>query len=399
VATATNQCNNFVLYGYDFDKNVIPLHLAATDPLFHLTQKVQLTNNDANIFSNDGKTIMRADDGLPFLLRYENVADYRNGEVWILDRRKYPAEEKFVRCADYRDVAQAIAGMVTQSGGPWLAAAYGMVSAARGVHNLSREKAKEELKLAADALIYARPTTSANMNIHITRILKRAQDAIDRGEDAESITYAYVQKNLENRYRNSRQIAAYAVDLLPDDVSILTQCYAETLIGFVLLVSQEKGKHVSLICPETRPYLQGARLTASVACDMGVPVTVITDNMPAYILSKGMAQVFICAADVITLDGCVVNKIGTFQIALAAHFYGVPFYALGTPSAAHPDISKVEVEERDPEETVHAMGIRTAKDGVKGYYPAFDITPPSLIRAVITPKGIFSPSDLKGYFS
>jgi methylthioribose-1-phosphate isomerase len=132
---------------------------------------------------------------------------------------------------------------------------------------------------------------------------------------------------------------------------------------------------------------------------MGVPVTVITDNMPAYILSKGMAQVFICAADVITLDGCVVNKIGTFQIALAAHFYGVPFYALGTPSAAHPDISKVEVEERDPEETVHAMGIRTAKDGVKGYYPAFDITPPSLIRAVITPKGIFSPSDLKGYFS
>ncbi|MGZ6248527.1 MAG: s-methyl-5-thioribose-1-phosphate isomerase [Syntrophales bacterium] len=343
--------------------------------------------------------IVRADEGLPFLLRYENVADYRNGEVWILDRRKYPAEEEFVRCADYRDVAQAIAGMVTQSGGPWLAAAYGMVSAARGVRNISREKAKEELKRAANVLIYARPTTSANMNIHIMRILREAQDAIDRGEDAESVTYAYVQKNLEKRYRNSRQIAAYAVDLMPDDVSILTQCYAETLIGFVLLVSQEKGKKVSLICPETRPYLQGARLTASVACDMGVPVTVITDNMPAYILSKGMAQVFICAADVITLDGCVVNKIGTFQIALAAHFYGVPFYALGIPSAAHPDISKVEVEERDPEETVHAMGIRTAKDGVKGYYPAFDITPPRLICAVITPKGVFSPSDLKGYYS
>ena len=112
-----------------------------------------------------------------------------------------------------------------------------------------------------------------------------------------------------------------------------------------------------------------------------------------------MAQVFISAADVITLDGYVVNKIGTFQIALAAHFYSVPYYALGTPSAGNPDISKVEVEERDPEETVHAMGIRTAKDGVKGYYPAFDITPPGLIRAVVTPRGVFSPSDLKGYFS
>jgi len=237
------------------------------------------------------------------------------------------------------------------------------------------------------------------MKIHIMRILRASQDAIDQGEDAESVTYVYVQKNLENRYRISRQIATYAVDLMPDDVSILTQCYAETLIGFVLLVSQEKGKKVSLICPETRPYLQGARLTASVACDMGVPVTVITDNMPAYILSKGMAQVFMSAADVITLDGYVVNKIGTFQISLAAHFYGVPYYALGTPSAGNPDISKVEVEERDPEETVHAMGIRTAKDGVKGYYPAFDITPPGLIRAVVTPRGVFSPSDLKGYFS
>ncbi|HET6461221.1 MAG TPA: s-methyl-5-thioribose-1-phosphate isomerase [Syntrophales bacterium] len=343
--------------------------------------------------------MVRADEGLPFLLRYENVANYRNGEVWILDRRNYPAKEEFARCRDYREVAQAIAAMVTQSGGPWLAAAYGMVSAARGVRNLSHERAKEELTRAADVLIYARPTTSANMKIHILRILKEGADAIDRGEDAESATYVYVQKNLENRYRNSRQIATYAVDLMPDEVSILTQCYAETLIGFVLLVSQEKGKKVSLICPETRPYLQGARLTASVACDMGVPVTVITDNMPAYILSKGMAQVFICAADVITLDGYAVNKIGTFQIAIAANFHNVPFYALGTPSQAFPDISRVEVEERDPEETVHAMGIRTAKSGVKGYYPAFDITPPQLISAVVTPKGVFPPSGLKAYFS
>ncbi len=111
-----------------------------------------------------------------------------------------------------------------------------------------------------------------------------------------------------------------------------------------------------------------------------------------------MAHVFISAADVVTLDGYVVNKIGTFQIALAARYYGVPFYALGTPSTQHPDISTVEIEERAPEETVHVLGIRTAKEGVKGYYPAFDITPPDLVSAVITPKGVFSPDDVKWYF-
>jgi methylthioribose-1-phosphate isomerase len=236
------------------------------------------------------------------------------------------------------------------------------------------------------------------MRAHIRRILKIAKDAIDQGKDAEAVTYAYVQKNLEDRYRNSRKMATYTVDLLPDVVTILTQCYAETLIGFILLVSQERGKKISMICPETRPYFQGARLTASVACDMGIPVTVITDNMPAYILSKGMAQVFISAADVVTLDGHVVNKIGTFQIALAAHFHGVPYYALGTPSADCPTLSSVDIEERNPEETVHALGIRTTKVGVKGYYPAFDVTPPELVSAVITPKGVYAPFDLKSYF-
>ncbi|MEN6319496.1 MAG: s-methyl-5-thioribose-1-phosphate isomerase [Syntrophaceae bacterium] len=341
----------------------------------------------------------RADEGLPFLLRYENVAQYRDGEVWILDRRKYPLKEEFVRCTDYRQVAAAIADMVTQSGGPWLAVALGMVSACRAVRNFPAERAKEELERAASVLIRARPTTSANMETHIRKILTIAGEAIDRGDDAESVTHAYVQKNLEIRYRNSRRIATYAVDLLPDNITMLTQCYAETLIGFVLLVSQEKGKRVSLICPETRPYLQGARLTASVACDMGIPVTVITDNMPAYILSQRMAQAFLSAADVITLDGYVVNKIGTCQIALAAHFYGVPFYALGTPSAGHPHMSTIEIEERNPEETLHAMGIRTAKEGVKGYYPAFDITPPGLVSAVITPKGVFSPWSVQRYYT
>jgi methylthioribose-1-phosphate isomerase len=345
--------------------------------------------------------MVRADDGLGFLLRYENVAHYRDGEVFILDRRSYPAEEAFVRCQNYRAVAQAIADMVTQSGGPWLAAALGMVSAARSVKGLLPVRAKAELERAAEVLANARPTTAPRQRAHIQRILTAAEEALARGADVEQVTYDYVMDLLDRRYQQSRSLANYAVSLFPEEGAILTQCFAETLIGFTLLVAKEQGKRLSLIVPETRPYLQGARLTASVACDQGVPVTVVTDNMPAYLMSSaalGRIAAFISAADVITLDGHVVNKIGTFQIAIAAHYHGIPYYVLGAPSATNPGVDSVEIEQRDAEETLHAMGVRTAKQGVQGFYPAFDITPPHLVSAVVTSEGIYSPYDLKAHF-
>jgi methylthioribose-1-phosphate isomerase len=341
----------------------------------------------------------RNDKGLAFMLQYENVADYKDGEVHILDRRVYPAKINFVRCISYPEVAQAIKDMVTQSGGPWLAASLGMIQAADTVKNMQPLKAKEELCKAAYILTHARPTTSKDMVYHINKVLEAAFQAIEEGKDLVKKTRDFVYHVLDARYKRSRRIATHLVRLLPDEVTILTQCFAETLIGFTLLVAIEQKKRVSLICPETRPYLQGARLTASVAHDMGVPVTVITDNMPGYILSKGMAQVFISAADVITLDGYVVNKIGTFQIALAANYNNVPYYVLGTPSAGNPTIDTVTIEERDGEEVVHAMGVRTAMKGVKGYYPVFDITPPKLVSGVVTYDGVHSPYDLYTHFA
>lgn len=341
----------------------------------------------------------RADEGLGFLLQYENVARYEDGEVFILDRRRYPAEVTYVRCEDYRDVAQAITDMVTQSGGPWMAAAMGMVSAAHDAQGLPEEEARALLRDAAYALSHARPTTSEQMVRHVEAIREEAERALGAGEDLEAATLAFVERRREARYRRSRRIASYAVDLLPDPCTILTQCFAETLIGFVLLVAKERGIDVSLIAPETRPYLQGARLTASVAAEIGVPVTLITDNMPGFVLSQGLVDVFICAADVITLDGHVVNKIGTYQIALGAHDNDVPFYVVGTPSASNPTLETVEIEERDPEEVLHAMGRRTARPEVRGFYPAFDVTPPRLVGAVITEKGVFSPYDLERHFS
>ena len=345
----------------------------------------------------------RADEGLGFMLQYENVAHYRDGEVFILDRRKYPAKEEFVRCSTYHEVAKAIFDMVTQSGGPWLAAALGMVQAAREVRGLPANEAKAKLSQAADVLANARPTTAARQRAHIARVLEAACKAVDEGRDVEQATHDFVMDLLEKRYLQSRKLAEHAVALFPDEGTILTQCFAETLIGFTLLVAQERGKKLSLVCPETRPYLQGARLTASVAYDQGVPVTVVTDNMPAYLMSKasgfGPIHAFISAADVITLDGHVVNKVGTFQIAIAAHYHGIPYYVLGAPSATNPTVDTVEIEMRDPQEVLSAMGTQTAKTGVQGLYPAFDVTPPHLVSAVVTSEGVFSPYALKAKFA
>ena len=336
----------------------------------------------------------RADDGLGFMLKYENIAWYHDEAVRILDRRMYPQKVEFVVCKDYNEVAQAIADMVTQSGGPWMAAQQAMVMTAYQVADQSPEQAKTTLREAAYALTHARPTTSERMVADVGKVLEHAEAALDRGEAVGPSTEKFVREQVDAIFARARTIGENVVDLLPDKVTILTQCFAEWLIGFTLLVCQERGKDVSLICPETRPYLQGARLTASVAHDMGVPVTVVTDNMPGYLLSQRIPDAFICAADVVTLDGYVVNKIGTYQIALAAHANNIPFYVTSTPSADNPTIDSVTIEERDPEDVLHAMGVRTAMQGVQGYYPAFDITPPNLVSAVVTAKGVFSPYDL-----
>jgi methylthioribose-1-phosphate isomerase len=232
----------------------------------------------------------------------------------------------------------------------------------------------------------------------VEKVLDHAVAVLEAGDALGPSTEAYVLERVDALYTRARTIGENVVDLLPDKVTILTQCFAEWLIGYTLLVCQERGKEISLICPETRPYLQGARLTASVAYDMDVPVTVVTDNMPGYLLSQRIPDAFICAADVVTLDGHVVNKIGTYQIALAAHENGIPFYVTSTPSVDNPTIDTVTIEERDPKEVLHAMGVRTVMEGVKGFYPAFDITPPKLVSAIVTEKGVFSPYDLKTYW-
>lgn len=340
----------------------------------------------------------RFDKDLAFMLRYENIAWYEDGKVKILDRRIYPIKVEFVICENHKEVAKAIKDMVTQSGGPYMAAGMGMALAAYEVKDRPKAEILNYLKKAAYTLSHARPTTVKRMELIVNECLKVAEKAIESGEKIDEAIFNHTLQTVNERYKRTDKIAKSLVEQFPDKGCIMTQCFAESVVGLMLRQAKIKGKNIKLICPETRPYFQGARLTASVAYEQGFDVTIITDNMPAYVMKKKGVSLFTSAADVISLDGYVVNKIGTFQIAMAAHYYGIPYFVTGTPDKGVEKVSSVEIEERDGNYVLEVLGRRIAMDGVKGYYPLFDITPPEFVSGVVTDKGIYSPYDLKNYY-
>jgi len=341
----------------------------------------------------------RADQNLAFMLQYENIAWFEDGEVRILDRRVYPRKVEFVCCRRHEEVAQAITDMVTQSAGPYTAAPMGMALAAYKCRDRSFAEQMEYLRRAADTIANARPTTAKRMGTLCQNCLTVAENALTEGHDAvQAIVEATVQANNE-RYLKIEKIAGHLTEKFPQNGTVMTHCFAETIVGMMLKKCREQGKNIRLFCPETRPYFQGARLTATVCRDMGFDVTVITDNMAAFVMQREKVDVFTTAADAICCDGHVVNKVGTFQNAISAKHFGVPYYVTGAPDGAHPTVDTINLEFRDPEFTLQAMGVRTAAEGVKGYYPAFDITPPDLVTGVVTDLGIYLPYKLQNYFT
>ncbi len=341
----------------------------------------------------------RADKGLAFMLQYENVAWYENGEVRILDRRIYPTKVEFVTCKTHIEVTQAITDMVTQSAGPYTAASVGMALAAFECKDMGKNEQIEFLTKASYTISHARPTTVSRMKLITENCLAVGKKAIEEGRSAiDAIMDATIIMN-NGRYTKIEKIAEYLVDMFPKKGKIMTQCFGETIVGQMLKIAKNRGYDLQIFCPETRPYFQGARLTASVAYDQGFDVTVITDNMAAFVMQKEKIDVFTSAADAICLDGHVVNKIGTYQIALVSKAHGIPYFVSGAPDIGHPTIDTVTIEMRDPDFVLQAMGVRTAMQGVKGYYPSFDITPPHLISGVVTDDGIYSAYDLHRYFN
>lgn len=341
----------------------------------------------------------RQDYDLAFMLRYENVAWYEEGQVKILDRRVYPTEVRFVTCSNHQEVAQAITDMVTQSAGPYTAAGMGMALAAHECKHMKEEEMWHYLNTAAHTLSHARPTTTSRMMQVTQGCLEAAQKAHQEGIPLDDAIFQRTIESLNKRYEKVDVVASHLVGLFPNDGKVMTQCFGETIVGMMLRRAKEKNNPIKLFVPETRPYLQGARLTASVAVDQGFDTTVITDNMPAFTMVTKKIDLFTSAADVICLDGHIVNKIGTYQIAISAKYHGIPYFVTGFPDQGHPSIDTVTIEERDPQQVLEARGIQNTLKGVKGYYPSFDITPPHLVSGVVTDKGVFTPYNLEDYFN
>lgn len=318
--------------------------------------------------------------------------------VRILDRRIFPLEKQFVDCPDVESVAQAIEAMVTQSMGPFLAATAAMVLAAREAQDLAPTGRCEAMQVAAKRLRDTRPTNNAirdGMAALLDQMPALAENAAFGAATEEAVRRLWA-----DRRARSASLGDAAASLVRDGDTILTHCWGETSIIATLESCLRSGKRVSVICTETRPYLQGSRLTAHSVAEMGIPTTVITDGMAAHAMASGMVSRFMTAADRVTLSGHVFNKVGTFQIAIAARALGVPFVAMvQEPDRLAPGPEDVRNEMRDGEEVLNCLGQRTGTPLAKGWYPAFDVTPPEYVSAVATSRGVFSSFALEQVFA
>jgi methylthioribose-1-phosphate isomerase len=259
------------------------------------------------------------------------------------------------------------------------------------------------LEQVAKRLLATRPTAD-DLNHIIPAALKEAHEALRIGNDPFRATLDYVNREIQRGNDVSRKCGQYAARLVNDGDQILTHCIAGAALCWMLWTAKGEGKTVMLIGCETRPYFQGARLTAASAQEMDIDFKLITDGMSSHLMSVGKIDKFICAADRVTLDGHITNKIGTLTHAIAAHHFGKPFYVLGYdgPDPLTESGADIPIEERDADEIFYARGeggsVRTAIHGIDGYYPAFDITPPHLISAICTDRGIFAPHAVREYF-
>ncbi|MFG1705836.1 S-methyl-5-thioribose-1-phosphate isomerase [Nonomuraea sp. M3C6] len=318
--------------------------------------------------------------------------------VEILDRRVYPFERRWVRCATSEDVAVAIERMVTQSSGPLFATTAGLVLAAREARHEPPGVAADRLRAAGARFVVTRPTNN-HIRDAVRAILAATIDGplaqASGAELAEAVEAAAAEHDAAYRAR-SASLGRHAAGLLPDGARVLTHCWADAYLIATVEAAQEAGKRLEFVCTETRPYLQGARLTAATLVEMGYRPTLITDGMVAAVLADKLADVALVAADRVTLDGHVVNKVGTLGVALAAQRFRVPFYAMvQAPDPLAPTAADVVIEHRDGDEVLHVLGTRTAADGVTGHYPAFDTTPPDLVTRIITESGVYRPEHVK----
>ncbi|AWR95362.1 S-methyl-5-thioribose-1-phosphate isomerase [Acidianus brierleyi] len=332
------------------------------------------------------------------------IWDDKNNVLTLLDQSALPFETTYVNLKTPEEVSSAIKSMKVR-GAPaiGITAAYGMVLSIISSQNF--EEALSSLSKAKTILDKARPT-AVNLSWATSYMLSKAKDLVDNGEarnvgELISLMKEEAKKIFDAELEAELQMGIYGLEKINDGDTVLTQCNAGGLatgtgVGTALApvkVANALGIKVSVIAPETRPWLQGSRLTVYELMTEGIPVTLIADTAVGLVMYKNMVNSIMVGADRILSDGHVYNKIGTFKEAVIGHELGIPFYALA-PVTTFDMKSRVEdvvIEERDPDEVRTVRGVPIAPEGVKVYNPVFDVTPPKYVTAIITEKGIIYP--------
>jgi methylthioribose-1-phosphate isomerase len=326
---------------------------------------------------------------------------WQNGTVITQDQTKLPLQEVTLEIKTVDQMAEAIK-MLRVRGAPLLGAAAGFGVALAAYSSKAKDKAKLMIELeTAGTVIKKQRPTAVNLFWGIDRVLNMARNFSGTTDELKVAIIMEAQKIADEDATQNRAIGKNGSVLIKDGDTILTHCNAGelatveygTALG-VVRAAWEEGKKIKVIADETRPLLQGARLTAYELKRDGIPVTLITDNMVGYIMSKNLVNLVIVGADRIVQDA-VFNKIGTYSVAILAHEHKIPFY-VAAPKSTFDLLRKaadIEIEERDPEEVTHIGGVQVAPNGVKVMNPSFDSTPLKYVTAIITESRVIYSKD------
>ncbi len=325
--------------------------------------------------------------------------EWRDNAVIMIDQTRLPAEEIYQRYTDYLGVAEAIKGMIIR-GAPAIgvAAAMGIALGARNIITESHDEFFRQLDNICDVIGRTRPT-AVNLFWAIERMKRRANELKDQPLPAikEELQREAIEVERED-LEICKAIGRNGADLIPEGATVLTHCNAGglatagygTALG-VIRAAHESGKNIQVFSDETRPWLQGARLTTWELMKDNIPVTLISDNMAGFFMSRGEITCCVVGADRIAANGDTANKIGTFSVAVLAKEHGIPFYVAAPVSTLDLTLSngtRIPIEERPATEVTQIRGQMIAPEGVKVRNPSFDVTPAKYITAIITERGV-----------
>jgi methylthioribose-1-phosphate isomerase len=333
------------------------------------------------------------------------TVEWTDEGVRMIDQRLLPNEEKYLTLRSCDEVADAIRQMVVRG-----APAIGVAAAMGLAVGMKQAVATNAADLTYDfdymcGLMSATRPTAVNLFWAIERMRAAFRRACAESDDAEEIKRRLVGEAkliYEDDIASNRALGRFGGELIPDGATVLTHCNAGALAtagdyGTALGVvrgARDAGKRVAVIADETRPFLQGARLTAWELAKDEIPVTVITDNMAGHVMKQGKIDAVVVGADRIAANGDAANKIGTYMVAVLAREHSIPFYVAAPVSTVDLDITngdQIPIEERDAREVTHLRGQPLTPEGVPAHNPAFDVTPNRLIAAIITDKGVARP--------